>query len=276
MVLCIIKIIKRRLFSFLLPAAPELRLANVWAICMCSQHGKSDAWEQRLQNKEVMCVWSNSSSGTALPLCLDLFLRSAAILLKVMLDFYSAFSQQTDSTGNEFLFKYLLSGCISCTWGHGRAREGGLALNCSWVLGPLTGLVWAGSLAHVGAIQMLPGQMKVSYIAYPKTGQFVASMTKSHSGMLMLWQRYGILGYLPKSMELELCLCQSHVECVSPDSSRNWPERTRYHLSQSFGISPRLCKALPSWYFPPSAFSFSEGKTNALTPVKGIPVVRRG
>lgn len=67
---------------------------------MCSQHGKSDAWEQRLQNKEVMCVGSNSSSGTALPLFLDLFLRSAAILPKVMLDFYSAFSQQTDFSGN--------------------------------------------------------------------------------------------------------------------------------------------------------------------------------
>lgn len=127
-----------------------------------------------------MCVWSNSSTGTVLLLCLDLFLRSAAIFLKVMLDFYSPFSQQTGFTENSFLFEYLLSRCISCTWDHGRDREGGLALNCSWVLCPLTGLVWAGSLAHFWAIQLLPGQVKGSQTAHPNTGGFVALLMRSH------------------------------------------------------------------------------------------------
>jgi len=54
-----------------------------------------------------MFVWSNSSSGmcvcgshTTLLLYLDLFLRCAAIPLKVMPDFYSSFSQKSDFTGN--------------------------------------------------------------------------------------------------------------------------------------------------------------------------------
>lgn len=252
-----------------------MSLQFVWAL--------SNAWERRLQNKEVMCVWSNSSSGmcvwdscTALILCLDLVLRSAAIPLKVILDFCSFFSQQTDFTGNSGLSNICFPDLLVLHGAIGGPDKGGCSseLHLSSVSSNRTPLS-----RESGTCCSTP--LWLSAAPWPNEWDEVNSVSQSRSvcvynkkpqssgGMMMLWHRdmdYRATCLKPWSKS---CGCVSPILNMSVLTALGFGLR-RWHLLSY----PDLAKLI--LYFLPPTLSLFEGKTSPLGTVKATPVVRWG